>query len=1019
MNIRKITIYSLILAFAAFSVDSASAGDPKKKKKKKRKHREVEVVDDIPPKPAAPKSTAAYPYSAMADPFARKTYNWADSVFRTLTPRERIGQLFMVGAYSNGDEKHFRHIDSLVQKYHIGGLIFMQGGPVRQAILTNRWQSMANVPLMLSMDAEWGLGMRLDSVPKFPKQMALGALPDDSLIYLMGAEIARECRRIGMQVNFAPVVDVNNNPSNPVINMRSFGEDKKQVTRRALAYMRGMQDNKVLATGKHFPGHGDTDADSHLALPVINYPRRRLDTLELYPFRELFAQGLGSVMVAHLYIPSLDTTTNLASTLSPKVVKDLLQNDLKFRGLIFTDALNMKGVTSYYQPGQVDVKALLAGNDMLLFAENVPLAISLIDSALMRGEISQAEIDAHCMKILKVKEWTELNRRKPVELKDLYKDLNTPYADMLNRQMKRQAVTVIRNNGQLPLVSARNTACLVIGEEKLNVFQKTLGSMGNYTFFNVPKSPADSVIRKMADTLRFFDRIVVAVTNTNIVPKRNFGFSDEGVRLVDTLAGLRKTSLVLFANPYALQKLRVIDALESVVVAYQDDEETQLETAQVISGKVSPVGKLPVTVDLRYTSGTGLSYKSYNSLGYAHPEEMGMDAVKLQKIDSLVKIALKDEAFPGCQVLAARKGKIIYQKNFGFYTYEKKVPVENNSIYDLASLTKVLATTISVMELADKGRLDVNKTLGDYLGFIPKGHPHAAVTIKDAMLHQAGFPAWIPFYEKYIVNDTVRAQYFTEAPDASHTWRVAEDMYVNPAIKSAVFQAIWDSKLNPGQGYKYSDIGFYYMREVVEAISGEPLEKFVDEKFYTPMNLPTLGYRPLDRFEKSRIVPTEYDETFRRQLVQGDVHDQGAALLGGVSGHAGLFGTSYDVAAVMQMLLNEGDYQGKRYLKPETVRLFTRTFDPANAGKNRRGLGFDKPVRDGSNGPTFNGISFESYGHSGFTGTFAWADPEEEIVYVFLSNRVYPTSANNKLVKLGLRSNIQQAIYEAIRTSYK
>lgn len=1024
MKFHKLLIFPLILSTllaASSSADFDFRRKPKKKKdKKKGKTEQFGTTHRGFGKVGPAKEVDTFSYVADADPFARSKYPWADSVFNSLTPRERLGQLFMVAAYSNRNEEHFREIDSLVYKYSIGGLIFMQGGPVRQANLTNRWQRMSRVPLMLSMDAEWGLAMRLDSVSRFPKQMTLGALGNDSLIYEMGREIALQCKRIGMQVNFAPVADVNNNPSNPVINMRSFGENKELVTRKAIAYMRGMQDQHVLATGKHFPGHGDTDTDSHLGLPVITGSRERLDSLELYPFKKLFTAGLGSVMVAHLYIPSLDTTANLASTLSPKVVKDLLKNELHYKGLVFTDALNMKGVASFYQPGAVDVKALLAGNDMLLFSEAVPTAMALIDSALVKGEITQAEIDQHCLKILQAKEWSGLNKLSKIETTNLYTDLNPGSADALNRRIKREALTLVSNKGNnFPLAEGKSLAIVAIGDETPDQFQQNISNFRPTSFFNVGKTPSNRQIQQLRDTLRFFDKVIVVIANTNILAKKNFGFTDEGMNLCNAINSSCKSSLVAFVNPYAIQKLERLDNYESILVAYQDDDETQLEAAQVVLGFTEPTGKLPVSINEKLPIGTGLSFEELanDRLGYAHPEEMGFNSTKLAKIDSLVKAGLNREAYPGCQVLVARKGKIVYQKNFGYVTYPNKDSakpqlIKDNNIYDLASLTKVLSTTISAMKLYDQGKLDINKTLGYYLPFIPKGHPHGNVTIKDAMLHQAGFTPFIPFYKNYITNDSIRNKTFTIIPDAEHTWKVADLMHSSPALKDSIFKIIWDSKLNPSQGYKYSDIGFIYMREVVEAISKKPIDQYVQETFYQPMELTTLGYQPLKRFGKDRIAPTEYDLQFRNQLVHGYVHDQGAALLDGISGHAGLFGNSFDVAAVMQMLVSGGEYNGIQFFKPETVKMFTQSYDP---GKSRRALGFDKPVRDGNGGPTFNGISLESYGHSGFTGTFAWADPKEEIVYVFLSNRVYPSAENNKLVKMSIRSDVQEAIYKALR----
>ncbi len=458
-------------------------------------------------------------------PFYVNDTHWADSVFKTLSPDERIAQLFMVAAYSNKDKTHYKEIKLLVEDYKIGGLIFFQGGPIRQANLANAYQSFSKVPLLMSMDAEWGLAMRLDSTTKFPRQMTLGAIQNDSLIYQMGAEIARQCKRLGMQINFAPVIDINNNPLNPVIGNRSFSENKYNVTRKALMYMKGMQHNHVLACGKHFPGHGDTDSDSHKTLPTVKASKERLDTLELYPFRELISQGLGSMMVAHLSIPSLDTTKNQASTLTKKIVTGLLKDTLGFKGLIFTDALNMKGVSKFYKPGEVDVKALIAGNDVLLFAEDVPTAIKQIKIAIDNGEISQEEIDKRCMKILLVKQWSGLNNYSKIKIKNLYNDLNTVNSVLINRKLTEASLTLLQNKDNLIPIQNLDTlriASLSLGYKELNSFQKTLSNFAPVTHFGIDKEAKKAVFDSVLIALKDFNLVIVHINNTNNKPDKDF-----------------------------------------------------------------------------------------------------------------------------------------------------------------------------------------------------------------------------------------------------------------------------------------------------------------------------------------------------------------------------------------------------------------------------------------------------------------------------------------------------------------
>ncbi|WP_460879868.1 glycoside hydrolase family 3 protein [Pontibacter rugosus] len=452
---------------------------------------------------------------------------WVDSVMATLTPAQRIGQLFMVAAYSNKNEKHFREIDTLVSRYNIGGVMFMQGGPVRQATLTNRFQAQAKVPLLVAMDAEWGLDMRLDSSMHFARQMTLGAMDDDRYVYLMAREIALKMKRMGVNVSFSPVLDVNNNANNPVIGSRSFGESKEEVARRGIAYIRGLQDHGVIAVAKHFPGHGDTDTDSHLALPVITHDMKRLTDVELYPFKQSFDAGVMGVMVAHLYLPAIDSTRNLATTLSKPVVTGLLKDKMKYKGLVFTDALNMKGVSRYYKPGEVDLKALLAGNDVLLFPEDVPTAVTKIADAVQQKLITQEEIDARVRKILQAKYWTGLNSYEPVKLANLQKEVDRPVSSIVQEQLFEHAVTVVENKENLlPFrnLDTLSIASVAIGISPGNVFQETLGNYAPVNKFSVPNRYApDSVFTNLIPKLKDNDLVVVSIHNMNLTPAKNFG----------------------------------------------------------------------------------------------------------------------------------------------------------------------------------------------------------------------------------------------------------------------------------------------------------------------------------------------------------------------------------------------------------------------------------------------------------------------------------------------------------------
>ncbi len=950
-------------------------------------------------------------------PFLKADHtSWADSVFKMLTPDERIAQLFMVAAYSDEKKQNPDTIRRLIRDYKIGGLIFFQGGPVRQANLTNKFQKLSKVPLLISIDGEWGLAMRLDSTVQFPRQMTLGAIQDDSLIYKMGKEIARECRRMGIHVDLAPVADVNNNPLNPVISNRSFGEDKLNVARKALMYMKGLQDGGVLACAKHFPGHGDTEFDSHKTLPTIPHSKERMDTLELYPFRQLMREGLGSVMVAHLHIPAYDTAAHTASTLSKAVVTDLLKNQLGFGGLVFTDALNMKGVSKFFKPGEVDVKALLAGNDVLLFSEDVGLAIEEIKKAIEKGDITQEEIDARCKKILLAKQWAGLDNFKPIATKDLIPDLNTSQARWINRQLAEASATVLINKkGILPLtrLDTLNIATLSIGYKEVNGFQKMLGNYARVQHFGIDKNAKQKDIDTLISRLGKFNLVVACINNTNNLPKFDFGVTGQMKEVVSRVAQRSKLILDVFANPYALSKFDSLEQnADALVMSYEDLDETEELSAQLIFGGISAKGRLPVTASGDFKLNSGINTSLPIRMKYTVPEELVIDPKKLERIDSIANYGIAEKAYPGCVVLIAKNGKVLFNKAYGYHTYENKVPVQTDDIYDLASITKIAASGPAIMKMVEEKKIG----LDDYLCYdLPElsGTSKANIIIREMLTHQSGLKDWIPFWMKTMKKGEYLPGIYSDKRSKEFPLRVADNLYISRAYTDTMFQRIIESPVSDKHEYRYSDLGYYFIYRIVERKTGVPFDKYADSVFYRPMGLPTMTYKPIEKFPLSRIPPTEYDVKFRKQLVHGDVHDPGAAMLGGVGGHAGLFSSASDLAVLMQMYLNKGEYGGRRYLDTATVGEFTRC---QYCLSNRRALVFDKPETDPKKeSPVCDCVSLMSYGHSGFTGTLTWADPANGLIYVFLSNRVYPDAEKNKLIKLGIRSSIQEVIYEVVR----
>ncbi len=939
---------------------------------------------------------------------------WVDSVMSTLSLEDQIAQLLMVRTYSNRDEEYYRTMDRLVEDHNIGGFCFFQGGPVMQARLTNRYQEKARTPLLIALDAEWGLGMRLDSTFSFPYQMTLGATSHDTLLYRMGAEVAGQLKRIGVHINFAPVVDINNNPRNPVINSRSFGEDRKLVADKARAYMRGMQDNGIIATAKHFPGHGDTDSDSHYTLPVIRHSRERLDSVELSPFRSLIRSGLMGVMVAHLYVPALDSGGNTPTTLSPRVIKDLLQDELGFTGLVITDALDMKGVTGGHAPGEIEVKAFQAGNDILLLPQDVEVAIGAIRKAIEQGEILQEEVRDRCRKVLSWKYEAGLADCAPVATDSLYEAVNGPSNELLARAMYEESMVVLTNqDGIIPLRSfdTLQLASLGLGTGELTPFQAMLSNFTAVEHFNALKTLSEKQAEALIRKLSAFDLVIAGIHNTSIFPGRNFGISDDNLALLHRLADSTRVALVLFASPYSLDLVKDPDKFQALVLAHQDNRISNEVAAQVIMGSIPARGRLPVTTS-DFTRGTGAVVSSLGRLKYTIPEEAGIQRRDLRLIDSLALQSIRNKETPGCQILVAKDGMVIYRRSFGYHTYKKGDFVKDDDLYDVASLTKIAATTVGVMRLSDQGMLDVDQRLSWYLPYL-KGTNKENIIIREMMAHQARLKAWIPFYLNTLRNGRPDSKYYSTVLDEKHTVKVADNLYISGAYSWVLYDSIVHSGLRKRNDYKYSDLGFYLLKEAIENLTNKPLDSFVADEFFIPLGMQHTCYRPLKEFRHSQIVPTEDDKYFRHQLVHGYVHDPGAAMLGGVSGHAGLFSTAGDLAILMQMLLNGGTYGGRQYLQPATVDEFTRQQFPLN--ENRRGIGFDKPdPLDWERGPTCEGASPRSYGHTGFTGTYAWADPEHGLIYIFLSNRINPSAGNTKLIRNNTRTKIQQVVYDAL-----
>lgn len=934
---------------------------------------------------------------------------WVEHQYNNMSLDQRIGQLFMVSIASDQNKAATDRIKDLISTHEIGGVIFSKGGPVRQAQLCNDYQSASKLPLLIGMDAEWGLSMRLDSTYAFPWNMTLGAISDNTVVEKVGRQIGKHAKRLGVHINFAPDIDINTNPKNPIIGNRSFGENRENVAEKGVAFMKGMESVGVLSSGKHFPGHGDTEVDSHHALPVLNFSKERLDSLELYPFKKLIENGLSSVMVAHLEVPALELKKGQPSSLSEQIISGVLKEEMGFEGLVFTDALNMKGATKFGTNGEVELAAFIAGNDILLMPENVAQAKQKLIKAYERGRITEQRLATSVKKILMAKYKVGLQNYKPIEIQNLYKDLNSVENDLIYEEAIENAITVVKN--EFDILGIKNLqnkkiAYVKFGDSSNEDFVETLKKYASITVVN------GGDITTLKKKLSEYNLIIIGHHKSNASPWKSYEFSATELTRLQEISNLRSSNLVLcvFAKPYALSKISTFQNIDAVVMSYQNSAIAQRKTAELLFGAIPSIGTIPVSTNSEFPLGTGIRLKALKRLGYTYPEGVGMSSIGLAEVDRLVQNGLDSLMFPGAQVLISRKGKVVYNKSFGKPTYDSKDSISNESIYDLASLTKILSTLPMVMKMEEEGKIALNDTFEEleprYIDTEIKN-----VTVLKALSHYGRLPAWIPFYINTLDEDRKPSKllYRTE-PTIGFSNKVADNLYIIDSYKDSIYDRIGRQDLKSNR-YRYSDVPYYVMKKYVEDTYEERLDALSNNFLYARLGANYTGYNPLDRFSKNQIVPSEEDTYYRYQTVQGYVHDMGAAMQGGVGGHAGLFSNANDVAKIMQMYLQNGYYGGTQFFNYRTVEKFNKCYF---CDKNvRRGVGFDKPQLE-SSGPTCGCVSRKSFGHSGFTGTYTWADPEKEIVYVFLSNRTYPSASNRLLVKSGLRTRIQQAIYDSI-----
>ncbi len=941
---------------------------------------------------------------------------WAYSRLQHMTLDEKIGQLFIIRAQSDWDNKNIDFVKSQIKKYHVGGIAFFKGDIEKQVKLTNEFQKLSDIPLFIAMDAECGLGMRLKDGISFPKQLTLGAIKDHRLIYDMGEEIGKQLGRIGVNFNYAPVVDINNNPENPVINDRSFGEDKKNVASKGFAYMKGLQNENIIACAKHFPGHGFADVDSHKDLPVLNLSKKRLWDTELFPFRMLADKGVKSIMTAHLHIPSIDNRKNRPTSLSSKAIKGILRDSMNYDGLIVTDALAMKAVANYFSPGDAVIEAFKAGNDVLELPVNLTKGFEALKKAVLSGEISKDRLDASILRILAAKFDIGLYYFKEINDENVVEDVNTGEALALKENLYRHAITFLGNTKKnLPLLPSeynKKIAVVSLGSQNETKFQKRFETYFRFDKYNLSYNLTNTEVKKYTKLFKSYDKIIIGFHNYKKRSNLNFGFSANTLKLIENLNEEDGLILTFFGTPYALKKF---NNKYSVVMAYENDTMAQDMAAQSILGVFDVNGILPVSASVDFKAGDGNYSKNAYVMGYSIPEYTGINKDSLtEKVNRIVEEMFDSAATPGCQILVAKDGNIIFDQCYGYWTYDKKRKVQHDDIYGLASVTKVMATTISMMKLQNEKKVSVFDRFSKYLPEVDTTNKRD-LRIVEAMAHHAGLTPWIPAYRKTL--DTINGKivpskrYYRSSPDEKFSIKIAEHFYLRNDYPDTLWSILLASPMLPSKKYKYSDLGLIMTKEVLEKVAGMPEDKFVTDNFYNPMGLWHTGYNPWKRFPKSMLAPAEDDKYWRMQIVQGYVHDMWAAMLGGVSGHAGLFSNSRDLARIMQMIVNGGKYGNKKFFDYPVIYTFTTRYRTAT----RRGIGWDMKELDKNKECNISELASPStFGHYGFTGTCVWADPENKIVYVFLSNRTFPTMKNRKMYKYNYRTKIQTAIYESM-----
>ncbi|MEX1062970.1 MAG: glycoside hydrolase family 3 N-terminal domain-containing protein, partial [Balneolaceae bacterium] len=829
----------------------------------------------------------------------------------------------------------------------------------------------------------FGAAMRVRGTTRFIPAMGIAATGNPQNAYLKGRITAREAKALGVHQVFAPVLDVNNNPDNPVINVRSYSADPAMVSIFGEAFIRGIENEGLLATAKHFPGHGDTDTDSHLSLPTIQHSYSRLDSLELLPFRNTIRNGLRSIMSAHIAFPNISSSAGIPGTLDPVILTSILADSLGFNGLVVTDGLEMSGIASSYSPGEAVVKSLQAGADVMLISPDAVTAIHEVEKAVEKGLLSEERIEKSVRKILRLKKEQGLFESAGVDINALSHRIRTPEYRTAADRIARESVTVTRNNENiLPLreMDFPEIAVVTVADDKSGSTGSVLAAEmrkyhSNVRFHVLDQRTGDTEKQKIMEEVQKADLLVIG-SFIYVRSHQPMQLTQDQRSFLRQLEQLGKPSVLMaFGNPYVLRELPDTDVH---VLAWSGSSDQVRNTVPALFGGSAVAGKLPADIPGMYDIGDGLEIP-HSGLRFGHPESAGLRTDSLMVLDEIMQTAIEDSVFPGGVITVVKDGIIAWHKGYGYHDYERTRAVSESDVFDLASVTKVMATTTAVMKLSETGKLDLDDPVADFIpefNSLEKRH----VTIRNLLLHTSRLPAFRTYVDEITTRDAI-----------------VEAIRKEPLMTAADVP------------YVYSDLGFILLGEIVEIVSGEPLDRYIRSNFFYPMGMRSAHFNPssLGSWMSRRILPTEIDNVFGRGRVQGVVHDERAFFMDGVAGHAGLFGSARDLAIWAQMLLNKGYYAGNQYLKPETVDLFTGHRSPVN----QRGYGFDRKSEGYSSAGTLTGMN--TYGHLGFTGTSIWIDPDADTAIILLTNRTFPHRSYGSKIR-SVRPAVADAVIRSI-----